>query len=291
MPNTSPGCIICGQSAHLTKNLDILSFDLKDKYRILRCSYCGVKKTDPVPEDMSVYYKLLPYNQQQNKLFHYLKSLLIRYEIERIACITKTKAFLDLGSGSGEFADQLDKRRYDVVACDTGNQRPFYIQDRKNIPYLQFDFERYAFIDHPGAQKRTVILRHVLEHIKDPYQFLKSLTNSCADHFYIALPNTDCREQRLFKEAYNMWYAPYHLWHFNKSSLTHLLDRIGVDVLASGYDTIPTLLTNIYRHMLIKQYPSFLKNIFSPTATKVALTTPGNIFFPNNVVWMIGKVR
>ena len=120
---------------------------------------------------------------------------------------------------------------------------------------------------------------------------METLALGKASYFYIAVPNTDCLERAVFKRYYSTWYAPYHLWHFNLSSLKHLFQKTGIDLLAWGYDTIPTVLMHIHFYMRDKKYPDAIKNMFIPSGGALVLTAPLNLFFPNNVIWVIGKNR
>mgnify|MGYP001615953368 CR=1 FL=1 len=284
-------CDICGQIGEWTKLFDVPGSDYKTQYAILSCSSCQVKKTHPFPEDIASLYKTNFYNQKQNRLFSYCKGLLIQMEINRITRSIPCRDFLDLGSGSGEFSRHLYRKGYSVICADAGAQRPYYIKTIDELLYCPFDFDQYTFQNNPPLEGKGVILRHVLEHIKNPRALLERLVQKKIKYFYIAVPNTECLEKKVFGPYDSLWYAPYHLWHFNKGSLMKLFNKTGISVMATGCDTIPTILGCIWHYLLAHRCPDFLVKIFEPTGAKIIFSSPLNLFFRNNVVWIIGKVK
>mgnify|MGYP001599541330 FL=1 len=282
-------CGICAAPGEIQRVMDVPDFFLEKDYTITVCPSCGVKKTEPFPEDLSGLYKVQSYNKRQNSLFYFCKGVLIRREIRRIFRHTQNRFFLDVGSGGGEFSQQLYQAGHDAIAADSAPQRPVYLEKIAAVPYMNFDYGSYALSDRGAGKGRTVVLRHVLEHVTDPARFLGKFIEDDAAFFYIAVPNTDCLEQKVFRRYYSTWYVPYHLWHFNISSLRRLFERMGIEFVAGGYDTIPTVLMHVHFYMRDKKCPEVVRNLFAPTGGALVVTSPLNLVFPNNVVWVIGK--
>lgn len=290
-PFSNIHCDICGQTGGWTKLFDVHGFDFKTRYTILNCSSCQVKKTHPFPEDIASLYKTNFYNQEQNKLFFYCKGVLIRMEIDRITRSVPCREFVDLGSGSGEFSRHLDRKGYSVICADAGAQRPYYVKNIDEISYYPFNFDEYTFQNDPPLEGKGAILRHVLEHIRNPRALLERLLQKKIKYFYIAVPNTECLERKVFGPYDSLWYAPYHLWHFNKGSLAKLFKETGISVMAAGHDTIPTILGHMQHYLLAHRYPRFLIKMFEPTGAKIIFSSPLNLFFRNNVTWIIGQAK
>lgn len=282
-------CGICGEKRGALEYMDVPDFFLEKNYIITVCPSCGVRKTNPFPDDIPSLYKTQSYNKRQNGLFRACKGILMRHEIKRIFKYTQNRSFLDAGSGGGEFSEELFKLGYDTITSDSAPERPVYLNNILEIPYVKFNYENYTMADQLASKGRTVILRHVLEHVRDPEKFLRQFIENEASFFYVAVPNTDCLEQKIFKRYYSTWYVPYHLWHFNLLSLNKLFKRTGVELIAWGHDTIPTILMHIYFYMREKKCPDIIKNFFVPTGGALVLTSPINLIFLNNVIWVIGK--
>ena len=282
-------CPICQKEVTFRKLYERFDFEFKNKYHILECPLCRIRRTLPIPQDLSFLYQHSEYSKPQQGLYHALKGVLLRHEIRRIHSITKSKEFLDMGSGHGDFAENCFRLGYSVVAADGSPRRPYYIQSIDQVPYAHFDFKKNQ-IDLPEHVKaRVVVLRHVLEHIEDPLMFLQKFIDNKADFFYIAVPNFDRFERILFRQYDLLLGLPYHLWHFNKTSLKNLLGGLGLEIMKIGYDTIPTVWHNIDLFLRTKKYPKFLISFieFPPIKTPLWLTL--NILSPNNVIWVVAK--
>ena len=287
----SDQCLICQQEMTWQKVFDTPDNTLKETYTILECPHCQIKKTSPVPEDLSKFYPVTYFDKPQNRIFYYAKGILIDYELKRIRRFTKAKAFLDIGAGWGDFSLKAYLDGNSVVAADNSPLRPYYLRDYPEIPYIHFNYEPLNIAEPQHIKNKIVVLRHVLEHVRDPRAFLNFFVSHQADYFYIVIPNASCLERKVFRQYDSFWYPPYHLWHFNKNSLKTLLENLGLNIVTMGFDTIPTILPHVYFYMRAKKYPQFIINLLEPTGGKVALTIPLNLFFPNNVLWAIAKIK
>ncbi len=287
MSNT---CLICQNPVSYKKLYQFMDSNLKDSYDIFECPTCHVGKTSPWPTDLSVFYKEDSYNKPQEGLNYYLKGILLRHEIKRIIHHTKTKKILDLGCGFGDLSKNAFNMGLEPIAADASQQHPYYLKSIPEIPYLHFNYETLELQNPQKIEGAVVILRHVLEHIKDPHSFLKQWKKYKAGYVYIVLPNFDRPELRFFKNCDNLLGLPYHLWHFNLSSLKALLRTIDAKIIGHGFDTIPTVVDSFNVIIRQKNCPQMVKSILQSKLFYI-LGLPLNIFFPNNVVWVIAKIN
>jgi len=283
-------CLICQQDVTQDKLFDIECHKTHKNYAIKECPSCTVKSTYPVP-DIDLYYQSDTFRQAPAKLSGMFKRILINLEMRRVVDLVEPGKFLDVGVGYGDFSLALFNAGYDVVALDSAPDRPYYIEKVAEIPYKKLNYETLEIENTEYIQGRAVILRHVLEHIKDPQRFLETFLARGASYFYIAVPNASASERKTFGRYAYLWGIPFHLWHFDEHSLSVLLEKNGLKIIKTGYDTVPTVLPNVYHYLRMKNYPLWLRNIFTPNAATYALSVPLNIFFPRNVVWMVAKAE
>ena len=90
--------------------------------------------------------------QAAKQPFYFCKGVLIRREIRRIFRHTQNRFFLDVGSGGGEFSQQLYQTGHDAIAADSAPQRPVYLEKIAAVPYMNFDYGSYALSDRGQAR-------------------------------------------------------------------------------------------------------------------------------------------
>ncbi len=91
------------------------------------------------------------------------------------------QALVEVGCGKGTFLEMLAARGIDITGFD-----PAYEGDNPRV-------ERRSFAPGSGIAARGVVLRHVLEHIQAPHDFLRQLqaANGGGGRIYIEVPCFD----------------------------------------------------------------------------------------------------
>jgi SAM-dependent methyltransferase len=112
-------------------------------------------------------------------------STAFRTHLEQVAGIVdramKGKSIVEVGCGKGFFLEMLLSRGFDVVGFD-----PTYEGDNPRVVRRYFDATS-------GVRSGALVLRHVLEHVPEPYRFLLSLreANGGGGRIYIEVPCFD----------------------------------------------------------------------------------------------------
>lgn len=105
-----------------------------------------------------------------------------------------TKSFIEVGCGKGYFLEYMGKAGYDVIGLD-----PTY--EGQNPKVIKKYFEPSL-----GLQSEGIVLRHVLEHVSDPYAFLTAIAeaNGNKGYIYIEVPCLDwiCEHRAWFDIFY-----------------------------------------------------------------------------------------
>ena len=156
------------------------------------------------------YNKNYQNDQSNSKIF--------RSHLDYVYSIIKSKfpkgaKLVEVGCGKGSFLDIVKKDNHFKYS---GYDETYEGND-KNI------YKRYL-VEKDKIQADIVILRHTLEHIKSPYNFLKLLKNIFSNKaiIYIEVPqfNWIVRNKVLFDFTYE------HVNYFNTKSLCSLFSKI-----------------------------------------------------------------
>lgn len=119
---------------------------------------------------------------------------------------------IEIGCGKGFFVNQLEKKGYKIHGYDTT-----YVGSNKNITNKYFDSKSKVKGD-------ALILRHVLEHIPNPIEFLTNLKhdNNHRGIIYIEVPCFDWILEN--KTFYDIGYE--HVNYFRKEDFKNIFENI-----------------------------------------------------------------
>ncbi|MWV66833.1 methyltransferase domain-containing protein [Helicobacter saguini] len=129
----------------------------------------------------------------------------------------KGKKILEIGCGDGYFLEILEQNSFDIKGMD-----PSFVGEN---PLISKEY----FTKDSKEKFECVILRHVLEHIKDYYGFLCDIAaaNNNQGLVYIEVPNLDFSNNHF--GAIDFYYE--HVNYFRLENLESLFDK----VIESGY--------------------------------------------------------
>lgn len=144
---------------------------------------------------------------------------------------------LDYGCGHAGYLSDFHHRgfnisgaeiaSYVVQACQRHGFDVHQVDDLSHVPFADGEFD-------------IVYLMQVFEHLREPHVFLDELARvlKSGGTLYLAVPNANSIWRRLFGQNWvSGWFAPYHLFHYNRDSLAGLAARHGFDVESSWSNT------------------------------------------------------
>lgn len=122
------------------------------------------------------------------------------------------RSLIEVGCGKGYFLEYLRQAGYSIIGID-----PAYEGENPNVVKARFESTL-------GLSADGIILRHVLEHIPEPVEFLSkiSVANGCGGKIYIEVPCFDwiCRHRAWFDIFYE------HVNYFRLADFFRMFGKI-----------------------------------------------------------------
>jgi 2-polyprenyl-3-methyl-5-hydroxy-6-metoxy-1,4-benzoquinol methylase len=216
-----------------------LLHDLPGKFNVVKCSTCGLMRTNPRPTPRSIgkYYPddYGPYLATQTpqsksparKLLGPLIKRLVKFNIQSVPSMPPGR-MLEVGCAVGEFLRTMAGRGWEVEGIE------FSEKAARAAANLGFRVHAGPLETAPVPKEPfdLVVGWMVLEHLHDPLGGLKKLREWSKPGAWLAMsvPNAGALEFRFFRDK---WYAlqlPTHLTHFTPDSITKLMAASGWQV-------------------------------------------------------------
>lgn len=227
-------------------------------YQIVKCSNCGLEYTTPNPsdEELKQFYgdyvdiransEIVALNAQRN------------FELLKKYGFNEGSRILDFGCGNGEFVELAGECCFGVE-LSSRDQDARIFEDIDSLPVEHFDF---------------ITLWGVLEHLSDPLQVVKKLTErlSPSGHLVITTVNAEGVIPYYYK-------PPEHLTYWTGQSIRHLLERNGLKVkVIQPYEMYQ--LSEIYLERLLSRTPEAYRQTIASSGAKLPkiITVPTNEF-------------
>jgi 2-polyprenyl-3-methyl-5-hydroxy-6-metoxy-1,4-benzoquinol methylase len=271
-------------------------FVSKTKFEVFKCSECNFQFTQDYPEEVEItrFYESEDYISHSdtskgfsNKLYRIARSVMLTKKKNLIRKVTglKSGTILDIGSGTGYFANAMKKAGWQSEGIEINEKA-------RNFSKSYFDLE----VNTPDYLKTLkaesfdcVTLWHVLEHFHDPYNYLLDIYRllrpgaSCV----IALPNSSSYDAEYYERFWAAWDVPRHLWHFNPSTFSLFSEKAGFRL--KRIRVLP--LDVFYISFLSEKYKGsalpFLKGMFR--GGKFAFLSAFNNIRSSSVIYILQK--
>lgn len=234
----SIGCSLCKSKNTERINAKIRNIHRED-IRVYQCSTCGVQFLYPYysEKELEEFYAE-QYRKEYERTDFYLDAELkktfdsVTPEAERRLNRVKkhlkiTDDVLEIGCSSGYFLNQIKPHvnsangtEWDQNTSNYARKIGFRVEKNHEDYDIKFD---------------KIFMFHVLEHIKEPIDFINNLKSILKKDgmIFIEVPNNNdilisTYDLQEFKDFY---YQSAHLWIFNANSLKYLLEKAGFDAV------------------------------------------------------------
>ncbi|MBI3774084.1 MAG: glycosyltransferase [Gammaproteobacteria bacterium] len=223
--NSSAACLVCGGRK--------LYYDFSlGKYRVEECADCGLMRLNPQPTDaeLAAIYgpNYFAFSDDPDGQLHAseLKSQTADHYLDLLESYTKaplTGHLLEVGCGHGDFLSRAVARGLSVTGVEY-SPHAVQIAATKLGTHGQVLCGEVGQLLAVGARFDFIMFSDVLEHVRDPRAFLRSVRALLRENgIAIAIvPSLDSVSARLMKSKW-VEFKPEHLWYFSTKTLTQLL--------------------------------------------------------------------
>jgi SAM-dependent methyltransferase len=176
---------------------------------------------------LSHEYSFRNYSESSHPLRVHTKNFILKH-------ISTNHTVLDLGCKYGEITNEIAHKAHQVVGIDFDADAI----KKANLTYqrsnLSFEYgEALTYLNKSQLSFDVLILSHILEHLDDPDQFLKSHV-AHFKYVYIELPDFDKSLLNHYRRDMknNLIYSdPDHISEFDREELFTLIESNGLEVV------------------------------------------------------------
>jgi SAM-dependent methyltransferase len=232
-------CPLC-KSENISVKLNCTDFFVSQEvFPVMKCQECGFRFTQDYPDEKDIgrYYESEDYISHSNtskgfsnKLYRLARNLMLRRKLFIVNKITVKKrgSLLDIGSGTGHFANTMKRGGWQVKGVEINEKA-------RNFSKANFGLDISGPEDIPSLQTSgfdCITLWHVLEHFHDPFKYASEISRLLKPGgvCVIALPNSSSFDAEHFGKFWAAYDVPRHLWHFNPVTFRRFADKAGFKV-------------------------------------------------------------
>lgn len=240
-------CPICNSEGEnlypVIKDYFILKGNSPD-FSINFCPSCKVGYTLPIMsnEELSAYYPADYEAYVAKKSFtSFLQKIKYKSDLKKIVNYSDRKnlSLFEIGTGRGEFLKEAEIFGFQVNGLEPSLAGREYAFKNFGLSIQEGTAEEMKFV----RQYDIVVLRHVLEHVGNPYQCLENIyKNGLKENgtLFLKLPRLDSGEARLFKRFWSGLDSPRHRTHYTKQGINNILEKIGFFDISVESEVVPT---------------------------------------------------
>lgn len=289
-------CPVCG-SPDIKNVLSVKDYTVSNEtFVIAECNSCSLRFTQDVPDAASIapYYKSENYISHTNtskglinRLYQSVRKRTLKQKrrlIERASGIKKGR-LLDVGSGTGAFANEMQQAGWQVTGLEPDADARAVGKQSYNIDLADIG----QFYQLQESSYDVITMWHVLEHVHDLQGYIAKLKLLMTENgkLFIAVPNYTSKDAAAYKEQWAAYDVPRHLYHFSPRSMQVLMEKHGLRILQHK----PMWYDSFYVSMLSSKYihgkPNLVGAFFKGMGSN--LKAMGDVKRCSSVIYIISK--
>jgi SAM-dependent methyltransferase len=273
-------CISCGASSPqpFFKASDWYLGAAQGTFNYVRCTNCGTVMVAPQPSDrvLRAAYAdtYAPYSAQPGFAQRLGERFAQREASHLVSLVDPSREVLDVGCGTGRFLERLRRAgwRGPMSGVEPAANVALETARRLELPVRIGSIEE---MDVAEGSMGTVVLRHVIEHLRDPREALARVRSTLepGGFVYVATPDARALAAKVFRRYWHGYDPPRHLFAFTRDGLRRLVASEGFDVVAERWYFAPQMWTGSLRHALGRRprLAAIAGNDFNPLAAVPAV--------------------
>ena len=291
-------CPAC-KSSHIQPCLETKDFTIsRETFVIWHCNSCSLRFTQNVPTADAIgrYYQSNNYISHSdtkkgiiNRLYHSVRNITLNQKRKLVQRATglKTGSLLDIGAGTGAFANAMKQANWNITALEPDETARS--NAKKNYD-LNLRLSEELFYQKPESFD-VITLWHVLEHVHELHLYLQAFQTILKKNgvLIIAVPNYTSFDADYYKEYWAAYDVPRHLYHFSPQSMKLLMQQFMFVVT----EMKPMPFDSFYVSMLSETYQTGHNNYTNAflTGLKSNLRAYGKPANSSSVIYIIKKMK
>jgi 2-polyprenyl-3-methyl-5-hydroxy-6-metoxy-1,4-benzoquinol methylase len=232
-------CLGCIKNDKELFNANDLLHNLPGKYTVVKCSTCGLIRTDPrptletinsfYPDNYGPYLNFVVKNKEKkiNNFKEFIKSIINKIFDSNGTPLPSLKPgrLLEIGCASGSFLELMNRKGWEVNGIELSEQAA---KTAQKLGYKIFSGP-LEYAPQPENPFDLIVGWMVLEHLHDPVRNLKKIRQWAKPKAWLVLsvPNANSLDFRLFKDKSYALQLPTHLHHFTPITIEKVLLESG----------------------------------------------------------------
>jgi 2-polyprenyl-3-methyl-5-hydroxy-6-metoxy-1,4-benzoquinol methylase len=234
-------CLVCGHNEFTTELICKDFVATGDNFELHRCINCTFLFTNPRPDtnEIGKYYQSDKYVSHSGKkdgfgimykIYDIVRNYSIKQKLNLIKEFNSSGNLMDLGCGLGYFLNGAVKdKTFNCTGVDVSDDTIKYVKDT-----FGYNVKNESELDNFESNSFDVITQwHVLEHVHLLNERMQQLSNLLKPDgtLFIAVPNSNSWDAKKYKEFWDGYDVPRHLYHFNKTSFKQLMENHGFEII------------------------------------------------------------
>lgn len=203
----------------------------KDSIDVHRCGHCGLIYAGKVQQskDLVKHYSdhyFAPYIETES--IHLEKRF--KKRIKEIKHLHYPGTILDVGCGAGFFLKLAKQTGYGTQGVELSGYAAGYAKDKLGLSVFHGEladapFEKESF--------DIITLWHILEHVHDPWQFLRQVYRLLKPNGLLAVevPNIGSLVARMAYVNWELMAPKEHFYYFDLTSIRQYLEKAGFNII------------------------------------------------------------
>ena len=264
-------CPLC-KSEDFHQTFTVKDYTVSEEvFEVMHCNNCNNRFT----QNIAIEAEIGKYYQSENYISHSdtKKDFIskVYHAVRNITLVSKQKLvkkftnqakgnLLDIGAGTGAFANVMTKSGWNVTALEPDAQARQKAIENYNLTLQPSS----ALFEFNTKQFDAITMWHVMEHVHDIDNYLEQFKKIIkpTGKIFIAVPNYTSFDATYYQQFWAGYDVPRHLYHFSPHGMKQIAQQHGLFVSK----TKPMWFDSVYVSMLSEQYKNgrsnFIKALF-----------------------------